>query len=214
MYALGLLLPVFLAVSLSPAQDPAPPTDTPDLSVLAQKWEKIYRNPALEEDPLEINNRQQEIARVQQENLRQQRELENLRRGGTRQQVIRVAKEPAPPDGAGTFPVAEAPPLNGPATIYIYKAKVKNNGQKTVRGVIWEYIFADRQTNEAVGRHYHRTRVRIRPGKSAELTGHSLSPPARVVNASNAEGRPQTDYNEQVLVHRIEYEDGSSWQRP
>jgi hypothetical protein len=208
------LLPFFLAAGIPPPQDPAPASAvTSDLSVLGQKWEKVYRNPALEEDPFAANDQQRENARRQREANRQERELEAARREGSRQQVIRANRDTSIP-APSSFPTPEPAGRRSPSTTYVHRAKVRNDGPKTVRAVVWEYVFADPETKEEVGRHRHRSAVRIRPGKIGELTGRSPSPPARVVRAAEGEKKERAVYSEQVVVRRVEYADGSAWQLP
>lgn len=94
---------------------------------------------------------------------------------------------------------------------YRYKVVVRNDGPKTVKLVDWDYLFLDPQTGAELGRRQFTSEEKVRPGKEKSLEVFILSPPFLTVDAGAAkEVRPA----EQVVIVRVEYEDGSVWQRP
>ena len=194
--ALSLLCLLLLGAAAAPAQTPtATPPAPPDLVLLQKKWQTSRRNPALDADPFDANE--------EFEDGRQAQRINDIRNS------IRVrGAEPreAPP--------ARVSKVNNPDSkqivTYVYRARVKNTGAKTIRVVEWGYTFLDPETRAEVGRHLHTTKVKIRPGQDSELVGRSAKPQTSTVNVKNA-GK---ELGEQVVFYRVEYDDGSVWQPP
>lgn len=178
------------------ATDAVAPAAPPDLVVLQKKWQTSVRNPALDEDPFAANDDFADAQRQQKIN-----DLQNKIRGRGAE-----ALEPPPPH---TKQTKESAPL-GAVTTYVYRAKVKNTGAKTIRLIDWGYIFLDPDTRQEVGRHLYTAKVKLRPGQDNELVGRSAKPQTSTVSVKNA-GR---ELGEQVVIYRVEYDDGSVWQPP
>lgn len=95
-------------------------------------------------------------------------------------------------------------------TGYIYAVKVKNVGLKTVISILWDYRASESSYQENVSMRRFLCSSNIRPAKTAELKAFSNSPLVRVVSATSS-GK---GLEEKAIVDRIEYQDGSVWQRP
>ncbi len=186
----GLLLWIFLLCVGVSAQTPVTPA--PDLTVIKKNWRKEIHNPALTADPFRSNDEQAELQRAQKDNA--VRNAVRVREGGTPLPTNRVSR-----------PMESEP--EGPTARFVYRVTVKNTGTKTITALTWDYLFFDSEGVEQVGQHTFRQRVKIAPGKSVELIGHSSSPPTRVVDAGKT-------HQEDVSIRLIEYADGSFWQRP
>lgn len=188
-----------LLAAIAPAQESSDVSDPSDVEVVKKSWRKVVRPIGLDEDPFETNDRHREAVRAQ----RQTAETNAVRiaRGDT---VLPAKTPPARPP---------APPPDRYPPRYIYTVKVRNTGAKTMLALVWEYVFTDPDTGEEVGRHHYESKVKIRAGKSGELVGHSASPPARVVDARRAGDDSEGRLVQRVIIHRIEYEDGSVWER-
>jgi hypothetical protein len=93
---------------------------------------------------------------------------------------------------------------------FAYKIKVQNPGAKTIEIVFWEYQFHDPADPSLVARRQFLCGVNIGAEKSKELEGFSLSGPG-VVNVNTL--AKDSPFKEKVLINRIEYADGSIWQR-
>lgn len=91
---------------------------------------------------------------------------------------------------------------------YIYKAKVKNESEKTITVIGWDYTFRYRE-DEKPTHHQFFSRVEIEPGKKKDLSRFVPTPPTRTVDARSA-GQKMI---EEVVINYIEYEDGSNWKR-
>ena len=194
----SLLFLLLLGTASAPAQTPpATPAAPPDLVVLQKKWQTYARNPALDEDSFSANDDFSDAQRAQKIN-----DLQNKIRGRGAEGL-----EPPPPR---TKRNDAPPPPPGVITTYVYRAKVKNTGAKTIRVIDWGYTFLDPETQQEIGRHLYSTKVKIRPGQDNELVGRSAKPQTSTVNVKNAGKEP----HEQVVIYRVEYEDGTSWQSP
>jgi len=193
LFMLGLLLttPAF-------AQETPALADAPGISVSGANWRKDVFVPALYEDPMTPNQEQADLKREQIE----VRKVRNQQaRGGLSvlppltREVLSQGKEMLP----------------GPSTNYIYQAKFKNTGTKEIRSTVWEYLVWDAEHTE-IGRHRFVDITRIRPGKTATLNGYSATPATTVIHATK--GGKDDKVQERVIVIRIEYDDGTFWQRP
>lgn len=106
-------------------------------------------------------------------------------------------------------------PVAGPLISgYLYQATVRNTGQRKIKALNWQYIFTDARDRSIVTRHKFKSLENIAPGKEAKLSRFSAVAPTQVVNAKTLESASQQPYLEQVLIMRIEYADGSVWERP
>jgi hypothetical protein len=198
--AVSLLFLFLLCAASAAAQTPpattAPPTAAPpDLVVLQKKWHSYTRNPALDADPFNANEDFETVRQEQRVN-----EIRNTIRARGNE-----AREP-PPVHASKI----GSPDSKQVVTYVYSAKVKNTGAKTIRVIDWGYTFLDPETRQELGRHPYTTKVKIRPGQDSELTGRSANPQTSTINVKNA-GK---EMGEQVVIYRIEYDDGSVWQPP
>lgn len=184
------------AAQTPPAATTATTAAPPDLVVLQKKWQSYTRNPALDQDPFDANDDFADTQRAQRIN-----DLQNKIRGRGAE-----ALEPPPPPTKKTKDTPEP----GQVKTYVYRAKVKNTGSKTIRSIDWGYNFTDPETQQELGRHLYTTKVKIRPGQDNELVGRSAKPQTSTISVKNA-GK---DLGEQVVIYRVEYEDGSVWQPP
>lgn len=94
-----------------------------------------------------------------------------------------------------------------------YQIKVQNMHTKVADIVFWEYQFNDPVHPDLTTRRQFLCAVKIDPSKKREIQAFSLSGPSEVVSveatANGAGNTPQ----EKVVINRVEYVDGSIWQR-
>lgn len=195
--ALLLLLLLFIPLIDVSAQS-SQASEAPDLTVSKKNWRKEIHHPALTSDPFRANDEQAELQRVQKDNSI--RNSVRVREGNTPLPAVRNTK-PMPTES------------DGPQVWFVYRVTVKNSGTKTIAALEWDYLFFDSEKAERVGQHSFRHRIKIRTGKTTELIGHSTKPPSSVIDATRAKNG-DTHLSEEVIIRRIEYEDGSVWQRP
>src|SRR6185437_13883840 len=108
--------------------------------------------------------------------------------------------------------VAEArAPKTQPLDGYAYRIKIQNSSTKIVEIVFWEYQFHDPANPDLVARRQFLCGVNIPAGKGKELEGFSLSGPSDVIDVKTLNAG--TAFKENVSINRVEYSDGSIWQR-
>jgi hypothetical protein len=189
-----LLLP--LGVSAQSLQDS---TGTPPVAVIQMKWRFKLNIPALDEDPLRASAEHKQAELDIKDTIR----LNGIRgRQGLPLEAPPVrARPPEKDDGK-------------PSTIYFYEAKVRNDGEKAVRAIVWDYVFFEPRTTEEVGRRRFISRATVRPGKTTSLVARSLIPPTGAIDATKVDKKISEQYLERVVIQVVEYADGSIWQPP
>ena len=65
-----------------------------------------------------------------------------------------------------------------------------------------------------MGHHETTSRVKIHPGKNADLIASFGSKPTPRVNIDRIGEKLRDQFTERVIIHRIDYTDGSVWERP
>ncbi|MGA9995456.1 MAG: hypothetical protein WBP93_08585, partial [Pyrinomonadaceae bacterium] len=96
---------------------------------------------------------------------------------------------------------------------YQYRVRIRNSSNtKTIKSIDWDYVFIDPNNPKEVSHHRFHSDKKIEPGKDEQITVSSTSPPVQVLNvkAIDKPGKP----TEQILVIKVEYTDGSTWERP
>ena len=101
----------------------------------------------------------------------------------------------------------KAEPIDG----YLYRIKVKNVTTRAVEALFWEYRFSDPATPDQITRRQFLCGVDIGAGKGKDLEGFTRLGPSDVVNVKTLDSG--TPLKESVLINRIEYTDGTLWQR-
>ena len=97
---------------------------------------------------------------------------------------------------------------------YRYNLKLRNNGLKTIQSIDWDYLFVDPTDQRELARHQFTSDATIKPGKSKELSVLYLTPPVKTVSATLLNEKSPIAIIERAEVIRLQFSDGSSWQRP
>jgi len=102
-----------------------------------------------------------------------------------------------------------------PKTIdaYSYKIKVQNPTSQAVDILFWEYQFIDRSNPENVTRRQFLCVANLKAGQQKEIQALSLNGPTDVVSIESLANNAANPFGEKILINRIEYGDGSIWQR-
>ena len=98
--------------------------------------------------------------------------------------------------------------------VFIYKTTIKNLSDKPIKSIDWDYVFLDRTTESEIGRREFTSEEKISPGKSKELTVTITKPPTQTVSVTSLNSKERDTLIERVIVVRIDYADGTSWQLP
>ena len=96
---------------------------------------------------------------------------------------------------------------------FAYKVKVRNAGPKVVEVLFWEYQFEEAADPSNLARRQFLCGVNIKAGKDKELLAWSASGPNTAISIDSLAGKADSPFRERVVVNRIEYADGSIWQR-
>jgi hypothetical protein len=99
-----------------------------------------------------------------------------------------------------------------PVDGFSYRAKIHNASGKVIEVIFWEYQFKETTNSTAVSRRQFLCGVSIKPEKDKELQAFSLSAPRDVVSVDALANKSDTG-EDKVLINRVEYADGSIWQR-
>jgi hypothetical protein len=105
--------------------------------------------------------------------------------------------------------VKRAPPKKDASIDYTYEVTVRNESNKNVAKVTWEYVFEDIDTGREVGRRRFESEESIGSGKIADLEKKSSIPPTGTINAKSKKNGDR--YSERIEIESIEYADGTKW---
>jgi hypothetical protein len=195
-----ILIPALVAL----AQTPTNSQDPPDIVVLKFSWDK--ERIGWQRDPFSPPVESNDEMRIR---ARDERRIEEAKKAGSSGEVSRAERD-ARADAAIATRVRQKAP---PGYAYRYKVSVRNSGAKTIKAVDWDYIFFEPGTLTEIGRHQFTSEEKIRPGKNAELDMMILAPPTQTVSAEALSKGKGPHFDERVVLMRIEYSDGSAWQR-
>ena len=95
---------------------------------------------------------------------------------------------------------------------FAYKVRVQNKAANAVEVLFWEYEVIDPSNSTSLTRHQFICGVNITPNGKKELEGFSLAGPSNVINVDTLT-KKDNQFQEKVLINRIEYADGTIWQR-
>jgi len=195
----SLLITLLLATFVT-AQESDDKSDPTDLTVLKHSWHKDFVGLRADSNPLQPN----------EDLIRQTRAEKQVIRDRDYRSRNQTTEIPMPVPGPR--PIA---PDSKRREVYVYKVTVKNNGAKRIEAVDWEIQFLHPKTHEVLGSRRITSRVKLSPGKTEVLKAQLLQPPTYVVWADllELEKDYSDQFKEQVIIHRIDYADGSTWQR-
>jgi hypothetical protein len=208
MKVLFTLLLLFLLTSDCLSQTPATSPAPQDVAIIQKQWRAEVRNPLMDESPFEFLDRisQEEAERIRQANAA--RRQTQRARNSTQQLPPDTGRMETPPE---SNPAENRQPLklNEARVIYIYKIKVRNDGEKAIKALVWEYVFSEPETGREVGRRRFLSKTKIDPGKTKELTMRSASPPTGSINAASIGKKSQNQYSEKIVIRAVQFTDGS-----
>lgn len=101
-----------------------------------------------------------------------------------------------------------AKPLDG----FGYRAKVHNASDRLIEIIFWEYRVQESSAAAPLTRRQFLCGVSIKPERDKELQAFSLSGPHDVVSVKTL-SQKSANATEEVVINRVEYADGSIWQR-
>ena len=205
-----LLLPLLLglwsqAQNTTPPKESAKPVDAPVVAVLSFTWSRIRKtvkteaaNNAPAREMIADNKNYPRNARVNNPvGQRDPNEDTIDGRSAAIEKIVQESRTP-PPKSFDTF---------------AYEVKVANGSKKAIDVMFWEYQFIDPASPYKPARHQFLCGVGLKSGKEKQLLVSSLSGPSDVVSAQTLANPSEKHFLEKVFINRVEYADGSIWQR-
>ncbi len=92
---------------------------------------------------------------------------------------------------------------------YLYSANVRNDNERTVVAVFWEYRFTEVATPSNVTSRHFLCGVKIKPGGTRELAASSMLGPSNTISVKSLENTAEKLFGEKVIINRIEFSDDS-----
>ena len=200
-----LLLPLLLA-SVTPAQNGGAPDNASSVEVIGSKWTRSRKAAGKEEPP---------GATPAAAMTRADRNYERGRRANDPTGVRYPDSDTVDARSAVIEKnVREARTRERKSVdVFEYRAKVRNAGAKAVEIVFWEYQFTETANPANVVRRQFLCGVQLKPGKEKELQAFSLAGPSAVIGVESLASKSGSLFAEKVTINRVEYADGSIWQR-
>jgi hypothetical protein len=134
------------------------------------------------------------------------RDRRERRRQGARDETSGTISPPVAPDPFSIGSKELGRGLYG----FLYKVRVENKGAKKIKAIAWEYVFLNPLDRSVISHNQFLSEVKISPGKKKKVYGLTVRQPMQVVRPEAASLPPV----EQVVIRRVEYEDGSVWEQP
>ena len=101
---------------------------------------------------------------------------------------------------------------SGGSSVYSYEIQIRNDNARSIKGILWDYVFLDPVTKVEVGRHRFLNTVELKPGKARTIGMRIVSPPTGTVDAKSAGKRTSGMFLEQIIILAVEFSDGTVWQ--
>jgi hypothetical protein len=193
-----------LTATVSVAQTVSSPSDPSGIEVVKFSWAKERIN--WERDPFGGPVENFDETRARQRN---ERRIEDAKRGGSAE-VDKIKRE-ARADAANIAAKHQQPSSR---YVFVYRTTVKNLSDKAIKSIDWDYVFFDRETETELGRREFTSEEKISPGKAKELTVTITKPPTQTISLTALNTGERKSLSERVVIMRIDYADGTVWQRP
>jgi hypothetical protein len=199
------LLPLLAMLVLFGQNSQTPPSESP-ITVLSFKWSKTHQtiDTSVPDKPLPAramtpsDKAYERSARINDPAGKRDPNADTLdTRGGALEQSARDAEKATPKT------------LNA----FAYQAKIHNASKQVVEIVFWEYQFIDPANPGNVTRRQFLCGINLKADKDKDLQASSLGGPSNTVSAENAVNKPDGQFQEKVVINRVEFADGKSWTR-
>lgn len=136
--------------------------------------------------------------------VRNEKRMDDAKRGGGGSGADRVRREARADEANLARQRAKGPPRY----VFVYKAKIKNNGTSSITAIDWDYVFTDAATGEELSRHQFTSEAPVGSGKSKELTFTISTPPTQRISVYSLDKNERDGIVDRVVVVRVKYADG------
>lgn len=96
---------------------------------------------------------------------------------------------------------------------FLYTLDLKNDGSKSIRAVLWDYLIVDSKVNEELGRHEFVSFEKVGRNSAKTLTVRSRLLPSRLVTVEDSPPTSTSTVVERVVLKCVVFDDGSLWQQ-
>lgn len=94
-----------------------------------------------------------------------------------------------------------------------YSAWVRNDSQKVVKAIFWEYRFTELANPANISHRQFVCSVNLKKGAEMELRAFATLSPSDTISAGSLAKAAEKLFDEKVIVNRIEFADGPALQR-
>lgn len=201
---LNSILLAFLIAPVASAQSPAGDQNPTDVVVMKFSWNR--ERIGWEKDPFSgpLENFDEMRARS-----RNERRILDAKKGGSSIEVDKLKREARADEAI----IAKQHQNTRARYGFVYKISLQNSGAKPIKSIDWDYVFFDSPTGNEVGRRQFTSEEKIPPGKTREMKFFIPSPPTQAISVSSLNKKEREGLGESVVIMRIEYSDGSIWER-
>ena len=197
---------LLLLLSASPALAQDVSADETPLAVLSYRWSRDRRAQEL----VDTSNRSSPQAAMIPQNKNFQRNARINDPAGVRDPNADTLDGRSAELDRITAQARETKPQTDGFT---YQTKVQNNSAKPVAVVFWEYQFREKGSSTILSRRQFVCLARVKPAKTRDFEIFTLAAPSSVISVKTLSKKSEPTFDEAVIVNRVEFEDGSNWQR-
>lgn len=182
----------------------APQKEPAGVSVLKFSWNK--ERIGWEQDPFggPIENFDEMRVRA-----RNEKRVMDAKKGGNGSEVSRAERD------ARTDEALVSTIHRNTATRYafVYRLVLQNTDARPIKSIDWDYVFYDASNGSELGRRQFTSEEKIAPGKTRELKFFITIPPTKTISLNALNKREREGLSESIIIVRVEYADGTIWQR-
>jgi hypothetical protein len=201
----SLILLGFLLTPVGNAQSPSNDQNPLDVVVLKFSWNR--ERIGWQKDPFSgpLENFDEMRARS-----RNERRILDAKKGGSSIEVDKLKREARADEAIMAKQHQNTRARYG----FVYKVSLQNSGTKAIKAIDWDYVFFNTLTGNELGRRQFTSAEKLAPGKNREMRFFIPSPPTQAISVSSLNKNEREGLGESVVIMRIEYSDGSIWERP
>ena len=96
---------------------------------------------------------------------------------------------------------------------FMYSVEVKNEGDKSIKAILWDYLIADSNSKEELGRHEFVSLEKVSRNSVKTLTVRSRITPSRVITVQGSPPTANSTVVEHVMLKCVVYDNGTVWQQ-
>jgi hypothetical protein len=185
-------------------QTPSLSAPEPDVAVVKFSWSK--ERVGWEQDPFSGPIENFDEMRVRSRN---EKRILDAKKGGNSAEINRAERDARSDDALISRIHQNARARYG----FVYKVSVQNNSLKAIKSIDWDYVFFDIQTKDELGRREFTSEEKIATGKTKELKFFIPRPPTQTISVNALDNNERNGLGEAVIIVRVEFADGTSWQR-